>query len=338
MDKFEKSQDANVVLKRGEGIRLMTVHGAKGLQAPIVILADAGNSNSSQLDKIVYGPNFFCLRLPTTTLFELKELERKASNAERHRLFYVAITRAQDFLIATGIEKSKLPSWYDFIEQHRTTTEILPFSKTIAALASNPENEEEVSESLLMPHKSITTTNDHSQSTKASRKGEQLHKVIEVFPNLMPEQQSLSFIKSLDLDMIEQSDLDHVETLINDSLYNELIQGENYRELNLVFHEKGRAYQLRLDHVIFNEKQITIIDYKTGQTVPSSFDEIPQEYQKQMDLYQRALKKMYPKKKIRSFLIYVHPHCFFEFYNDFDGSLGVTHPEKLKKRQNIINH
>jgi ATP-dependent helicase/nuclease subunit A len=122
-------------LKREAGaseglVRVMTVHGSKGLQAPIVILADAaGNPDSSpvrglSLDENLPGGGGRTIPLPGLRKEEKvgriaeAEAAARASEREEHwRLLYVAMTRAEEALFIGGAlgkrEKEPAPdSWY----------------------------------------------------------------------------------------------------------------------------------------------------------------------------------------------------------------------------------
>lgn len=112
----------------GEGlVRVMTVHGSKGLQAPIVILADAtGNPDSSPTRGLTLTEEHSGLCLPVPDLpaeqrvGRLAEAEEQAKREEREehwRLLYVAMTRAEEALFIGGAlgkrEKEPAPdSWY----------------------------------------------------------------------------------------------------------------------------------------------------------------------------------------------------------------------------------
>ncbi|KPL67372.1 ATP-dependent exonuclease [Erythrobacter sp. SG61-1L] len=122
-------------LKREAGaseglVRVMTVHGSKGLQAPIVILADAaGNPDTSpprglELTEELPGGDGRVLPLPGLSGEEkagrIAEAEAAAAAAEREehwRLLYVAMTRAEEALFIGGglgsREEEPAPdSWY----------------------------------------------------------------------------------------------------------------------------------------------------------------------------------------------------------------------------------
>jgi len=117
-------------MERGaDEIRVMTVHGAKGLEAPVVILPDTmakgGGGGRPVLLPAGRGANEPPLMLwaagrteddPVTRTARAEAEARDA--AERKRLLYVALTRAEDWLILCGAGQAnrKDGTWYEALE------------------------------------------------------------------------------------------------------------------------------------------------------------------------------------------------------------------------------
>lgn len=122
-----------------DAVRLMTVHGAKGLQAPLVILADAARppdtrgQGALQMDfggqiLPVFPPSKAALGGTVTGPLGIAADTAKADALAEHlRLLYVALTRAEDMMIVTGAAPKKLEplSWYALVADAMDTRGIL---------------------------------------------------------------------------------------------------------------------------------------------------------------------------------------------------------------------
>jgi ATP-dependent helicase/nuclease subunit A len=128
-------------LDRGLGqVRIMTVHGAKGLQAPIVILPDT-TQQVSEIRRLLWRrQDDLCVWVPVkrqdgeVTGLARAEAER-ADEEEYRRLLYVALTRAEDRLILCGWPgrsgDAEGGSWYDLVRSGlRTVAEAVEFGFT----------------------------------------------------------------------------------------------------------------------------------------------------------------------------------------------------------------
>jgi ATP-dependent helicase/nuclease subunit A len=133
-------RDGNREIKRDmehgrNEVRVMTVHGAKGLEAPIVFLPDTCSAKSAgsnggkpmKLADLVRPegmPEPFVWPVKNTSKLEPIRTARAAIEArereELHRLLYVAMTRARDRLYVAGFEGKKSRDkgcWYDLITE-----------------------------------------------------------------------------------------------------------------------------------------------------------------------------------------------------------------------------
>jgi ATP-dependent helicase/nuclease subunit A len=114
-------------LEQGGGtVRIMTVHGSKGLQAPIVFLPDTLGS-PTQSPPILWPdddcpvPLFAARRSQEDALCaEARARANRRRDQEYRRLLYVALTRAEDRLYICGHQGKREPSddcWYRLVEE-----------------------------------------------------------------------------------------------------------------------------------------------------------------------------------------------------------------------------
>lgn len=113
-----------------DAVRLMTVHGSKGLQAPIVFLPDTVHiKNAKREQEILWEKDMvFC---PLGSSYYDENCERiklenyRKADEEYRRLLYVALTRAEDRLFICGYSNTEdisAQSWYQL--SHRCLTQI----------------------------------------------------------------------------------------------------------------------------------------------------------------------------------------------------------------------
>ncbi|MCK8463311.1 double-strand break repair helicase AddA [Aliiroseovarius sp. S1339] len=122
-------QSDEVTIKRqmdsvGNQVRVMTVHGSKGLEAPIVILPDLAQRKASSMPSVAKLPDGQAFFSPskedrTEVIEQVAETIKTAEIEERTRLLYVAMTRAEQWLIlsaAGDIGKPESDVWYRICE------------------------------------------------------------------------------------------------------------------------------------------------------------------------------------------------------------------------------
>ncbi|HEY0214207.1 MAG TPA: double-strand break repair helicase AddA [Paenirhodobacter sp.] len=108
----------------GRTIRVMTVHGSKGLESPIVVLPDTAKPRGARGGELYPAKDGTILWRGGTTVAPpamqaLAEAEQTRLREERMRLLYVALTRAEKWLIvaAAGEVGAGEDSWYALVAE-----------------------------------------------------------------------------------------------------------------------------------------------------------------------------------------------------------------------------
>lgn len=138
---------------QADEVRVMTIHGAKGLEAPIVFLPDMLVSRSKYSPLVSSSNSDFIYFMPgggmrTPFLENARELASAAKHEERNRLLYVALTRPRDALVIGGWKsaaRSEKDSHYHFL---------------VAALRDLPDTVE-LDDGVLRLERDATGTEEH---------------------------------------------------------------------------------------------------------------------------------------------------------------------------------
>lgn len=129
---------ATTLPETGEVIRLMSIHQSKGLEFPIVIVADIDRKGPPHSRAAVLHPDFGALVKLQETFGQSHEnlglkmyglMEKEADEKETIRLFYVACTRAADYLIlsaGTDPTVKKHSPWFQLVESRFDISTGLP--------------------------------------------------------------------------------------------------------------------------------------------------------------------------------------------------------------------
>ncbi len=112
----EEAAEAPVLEEDSDGVRLLTVHAAKGLEFKVVILADlTANLRAREPDQFVDGKKRLSatrlLRCAPRELAENEPQESAREQAEGVRVAYVAATRARDLLVIPAIGDEPFEGW-----------------------------------------------------------------------------------------------------------------------------------------------------------------------------------------------------------------------------------
>jgi ATP-dependent helicase/nuclease subunit A len=107
--------DAPIMEEGVDGVRIMTVHKAKGLEFPVVILCDITAKDSREPSKwIDHAAGVSAMQLAGCMPIEVQEHaeeEMRIEKEEAARILYVAATRARDLLVVAGTGDERYEGW-----------------------------------------------------------------------------------------------------------------------------------------------------------------------------------------------------------------------------------
>ncbi|MFT6331991.1 MAG: ATP-dependent helicase/nuclease subunit A [Lentimonas sp.] len=313
-------------------VQISTIHSAKGLEAPIVFLADCAHSIQKQLggdrSKIFWedesGLPFWSNGKDSDNelIKSIKASSRKVSKDEYWRQLYVALTRAKEELYICGFASGKIDAncWYEIIKE------------TIAGKAISV-NDEFFGEGALVIGDDFKS--DYSlEDTKreANKKTEIFNKSFEKLPEL---EEKIQFIypsnpsnkydeEKANLGILIHKILEEApisseaqeyfirkylddEILINRVLKvfkenRKILSHPNSKsEVQVMARINGKTISGKIDRLIIKEDEILIIDFKTGQKSDLS----DEENHSQMNFYEKSVRKIYPDKNVKSQIIWV---------------------------------
>lgn len=179
----EEESDIKRDMEQGAGeVRIMTVHGAKGLEAPIVFLPDttslprAGEVSFLPMPTSHEGADIL-VKLPSSQkndsdmIRALRNEKQAADEAEYLRLLYVAMTRARDELYICGVTNERLNhrSWYHLVRQGMLSMEGKEgFQRITRPLGKEEDETEEVLAFMsgMQPAVKPSSTRQHTQFTE----------------------------------------------------------------------------------------------------------------------------------------------------------------------------
>ena len=140
-------------------VRIMTVHGSKGLESPVVIMPDCYTKPRNPKGFMWSDNGDYCLWF-ATSVYNTAEGElspsaismalKKRNHEEFLRLLYVGMTRAEDILMCAGVgtrdetKEQEENTWYDYIKKGMEKLNVepisyIPHSKNYASVWESPE-------------------------------------------------------------------------------------------------------------------------------------------------------------------------------------------------------
>jgi ATP-dependent helicase/nuclease subunit A len=340
----EEAPDEGIVGDAGNAVRIYTIHGAKGLQSPIVFLLDAASppDPGRGYDALVDWPP----EAPSPNRFSLSSVKAEQSRAqqaivenenrlaerEELNLLYVAMTRAQQALIVSGSQPKKRETgpWYEKVRA--------------ATLAAAGEEDDPGATAVYGNDLTISTPAGGSVARSAGMVGggEQLPLLLEEgdprlnaplptgerrpAPTGMGLTYGVSFHSLMerltggaraeraalqrDLGLSERAFApmwDQAQRVLAAPALARFFDPAQYRRaLNEVSYTTESGEVRRIDRLVEFADEVWVLDYKTGEEAGDPV--LAAQYQAQLQDYGAAMQAVYPDRKIRGLIIFSGGH------------------------------
>jgi ATP-dependent helicase/nuclease subunit A len=217
---------ATTLPESGDVIRLMSIHQSKGLEFPVVIVADIDRKGPPRGSEAVLHPDLgplikpleqFGSKVKNLALEMHKLAEQEADAEETIRLFYVACTRAADYLIlSSGIEPDKPPQspWRELLEtRFDIRTGLLKTDPLLGSSESGTAAPENIPE-ILVHHVPCEANRAEPENKKRISLGQIPGRVIEATPADFPESSAIFPRNKSDLRIVSVSRLEAIDAQI----------------------------------------------------------------------------------------------------------------------------
>ena len=312
-------------------VRIMTIHGSKGLQSPIVFIPTTCFTERLKNSILwIHNLPFWyphktdCCELCRPFLDSLENEEQQ----EQHRLLYVGLTRAKDRLYISGFQKNmpSKPTWYQmitqqqplwsldkiFIQESEQKDIVPPPQPQTDTMKAQPEEswwhtmapEEPVKHKTLAPSKFVedsSTLPFDEQRQKALEFGTAVHKLLQLMPTISaPELEELARRLLPDHPHIAEKLAQSIET----ENLKQIFAPNSLTEVPIIGTIDGEQFSGQIDRLVIHDKEVWIVDYKTNKTPPTSTSDIPPVYKKQIEIYKCLLKQIFPDKIVRGYLLW----------------------------------
>jgi ATP-dependent helicase/nuclease subunit A len=326
----------------GKLIRVMTVHGAKGLESPIVILPDTTFVRPRADQSIVSGPGDIATLTQgkarsSEKMVAAKEQLREAEMAERDRLLYVAMTRAEKWLIVCGVkpkqDSGQRISWHDEVSRALETLGAEATETPIGQglrYALGAWAEKEVTDdkpdrnsafnvappslgSVAVP--AVTESRSPSKLGGSTaivgvasagfggvEKGQQMHLLLEHLPAAGDALETAR--RLLDASGFPAED-DQLRSLLAEAQaiiarYPEIFAETALPEVGITafLPRLGERIRGAIDRLVVSDARVLAVDFKTNAVVPQVAKDTPEEILRQLGAYLEALEAVYPDRMV----------------------------------------
>jgi len=337
------SEDTEIKRNMDQGsgeVRLMTVHGAKGLESSIVILPDTTSTPRSNattalmfVEPKLSGPTLPFWRLSglaqSHAIEGWKDRDKQNELEEQRRLLYVAMTRARDELYVCGYKihkESPENSWYNLVEEAVQSQGILRAAESPDGTSCQrfgpdpswngmasvvPKAAHDVPDWLFRNPDTVPQRLRPAPSTRrdvgsnvAVARGRAIHRILQELPGMAPDA-GLNFARRiLAKNALDAGLAEKILGLITHPDHSDFFGPDGQAEVSIgSISQNGQRITERIDRLVVRDKDILVLDYKTDWNVPDRL-EADHPHVLQLASYARTLGQAYDGKPVRAAILW----------------------------------
>lgn len=339
---LDKTSEAFPYGKEEDVVKIKTMHHSKGLQFPIVyILSKTSSSDLEASNPMLFDEQMGIAMQglsdshklkrvsPLSIAFRTKKFHDELQ--EEMRIFYVAATRAEKELIIVDSIKSLDAFRYPLNErallQNRSYTSWLLHTYLMNPSAyfvfdEKTELYERPAKKYPKGKMEVFKLYNHpvehfeSQTASASKKekhwkpvdftintsvqrGTLFHEIVAQCTFPYQEREIKQFASARGFTLYKK-DVDQILALNENLMYFDWMNHKHEFECSYVVNQSDQIVHGFMDLVVWYEKEIVILDFKTDYVQHES--ELIERYTSQLNIYREAVQKIYPNKKVKSFI------------------------------------
>lgn len=317
----DENPDEGETLDAGNTVTIHTVHGAKGLEAPIVWLLDVGARKPKAdnyrvlLNWEADAPRPEHFSLVTTqermAAYQQAYLDKEIQHAQRedYNLLYVAMTRARQALLVSGVvSKSNGQNWHQSI-----LAALQP--DAAAAISGDDLTQRSISKTQAVTSEPVAVmlpaginqpyplgTYTARSDTAATDYGTLVHLLLEAITPPNPVQDAALLQAQFGAHPQFANAHQHARSILDQPQLQRFFDPTHYRrawnELSYL-RQNGSSY--RIDRVVEFDDEVWVLDYKTDQT--DDTQQLIQRHRAQLTEYRMAIQVCYPALSIRCAIV-----------------------------------
>jgi len=327
---------------QADAIRVMSVHGAKGLESPVVILPDCAKRRPRSDSGLVWVDTQLVWAGKkgdaTSPLRDALDARAEKDEAERNRLLYVAMTRARNWLIvaAAGEAGGAQDSWFARVEaglehagalgfgsptgvgkrlEHGNWPAPQPGGPTVSdnshptrpvwtdTHAPKPEEAPVPLSPSDLGGAKVLLSDTAGSGADAMARGDLIHWLLERLPDLPRD----LWDRVMDQRGEPESVCKEVRDVLTATDLTPIFAPDTLAEVQVAAKLPelgGRLVAGTIDRLLLGEDRILVVDYKSNAVVPDAPEATPEGLLRQMGAYVAILNQIYPDKPVECAILW----------------------------------